>query len=662
MGQYSQEDRVFRVAVPSLGEDVLLLEGFSGHEHVSEPFEFTLEMVSENDSIDPEEVLRGPILLWMRLPDGTDRPIHGRCSRFAQLGRHEELTHYEAEVVPWLWFLSLTQDCKIFQDMTVLEIIEEVFSKYEAADYENNCIEDYSPREYCVQYRETDLNFVSRLMEEEGIFYFFEHSEDGHKLILADDSSALEDCPGQSTFSITTTPDAWVEEDVITEFEREYQVYTNRVTLTDFDHLQPSMNLQSTASDDDHEELYDYPGRYSELSAGERYAGILLEERAAGWAMARGAGTCRAQASGYKFDLTDHYRSDANQTYFLLSVWHVGRGGGYRSGDSDTEYTNQFECIPANVAYRPPRVARKPLMRGTQTAVVVGPSGEEIHTETHGRVKVQFHWDRIGQLDENSSCWIRVSHPWAGKGWGAVSIPRIGQEVIVDFLEGDPDRPIITGRVYNAESMPPFGLPDGAVVSGIKSDSHKGSGFNAITMDDTAGKEQLKIHGQYDMITEVQHDRSTTIKSGNDTISVEAGTRSVTVKGDTSLTVQAGSRTVSVTGGDYSSTASGAVKLHGKGAGVKITGDASGVTITGTPNVDISGASTAKVSSPSVDIGDAKITIHGSIVKIDGSTITISAKGGSVTVDASGVSISGSAIKSAASGVNEIKGSMVKLN
>jgi type VI secretion system secreted protein VgrG len=234
--------------------------------------------------------------------------------------------------------------------------------------------------------------------------------------------------------------------------------------------------------------------------------------------------------------------------------------------------------------------------------------------------------------------------------------------VIVDFLEGDPDRPIITGRVYNAESMPPFGLPDGAVVSGIKSDSHKGSGFNAITMDDTAGKEQLKIHGQYDMITEVQHDRSTTIKSGNDTINVEAGTRSVTVKGDTSLTVQAGSRTVSVTGGDYSSTASGAVKLHGKGAGVKITGDASGVTITGTPNVDISGASTAKVSSPSVDIGDAKITIHGSIVKIDGSTITISAKGGSVTVDASGVSISGSAIKSAASGVNEIKGSMVKLN
>ncbi|MCJ7628278.1 MAG: type VI secretion system tip protein VgrG, partial [Longimicrobiales bacterium] len=259
MPRYSQKDRFFRVDVPSIGEDVLLLEGFSGEEHVSEPFEFTLQLLSEETGIDPLKVLREPIVLTVRLPDGSDRQIHGICNRFAQHGRDEELTTYEAEIVPWLWFLSLNKDCKIFQKKTVLEILQEVFGKYGQADFDIKCVESYSPREYCVQYRESDLDFVSRLMEEEGIFYFFQHSGEGHKLILADDRSAVEACKGQEIFRVEQSPDVRDDEDVITELEREHQVYTAKVTITDYDFAQPSMNLESSASDEDYEEIYDYP-------------------------------------------------------------------------------------------------------------------------------------------------------------------------------------------------------------------------------------------------------------------------------------------------------------------------------------------------------------------------------------------------------------------
>jgi len=522
MPRYSQTDRVIRVEVPSLGDDVLLLEGFSGEEHVSEPFEFTIQLLSEETGIDPKAVLREPMILTIRLPDGSDRKIHGLCNRFSQGGRDEDLTSYEAEIVPWLWFLSLNQDCKIFQQKTVIEIIEEVFGKYGNADFDIKCVESYAPREFCVQYRESDLDFVSRLMEEEGIFYFFQHSNEGHKLILADDRSAVEACEGQDIFRVEQSPDTRVDEDVITELEREHQVYTAKVTVTDYDFLQPSMNLESSASEEDYEEVYDYPGRYSKLSDGERYASLRLQEKAAAQEVVRGVGKCRAFRSGYEFDLSEHYRADSNQTYFLKSVWHSAHGGGYRTSQQEAEYSNEFECIPASIPFRPASRTPKPVVQGSQTALVVGPSGEEIFTEKNGQVKVQFHWDRVGQKDENSSCWVRASHPWAGKGWGAVSIPRIGQEVIIDFLEGDPDRPIITGRVYNAEVMPPFPLPDGAVVSGIKSDSHKGSGYNEMSMNDTPGEEKFTVNAQYDKGTTVGNDSTESVGNNrSSSVSVE---------------------------------------------------------------------------------------------------------------------------------------------
>jgi len=675
MPRYSQQNRIFRVDVPNLETDTLLLESFSGEEHVSSPFQFSLRLLSEDPAVDPNALLREPLILTIQLPDGSERKIHGHCRRFAQYGRDEDLTTYRSEIVPWLWFLTLNQDCRIFQQMSVLEILEEVFGKYEQADFDIRCVESYAPREYCVQYRETDFAFVSRLMEEEGIFYFFQHSEEGHKLILADDRSAVDPCTGQDIFRVEQSPDARDDEDVITTLEREHQVYTTKVTLTDFDFVQPSMNLESSASDDDYEEIYDYPGKYTQLSEGERYATIRLEERGAAREVVKGNGLCRAFRSGYEFDLSEHYRSDMNQTYFLTSVLHEGSGGGYRSSQQEAEYANHFRCIPASIPFRPPSVTPKPVMHGSQTAMVVGPSGEEIFTEKHGQVKVQFHWDREGKRDENSSCWVRASHPWAGKGWGAVSVPRIGQEVIIDFLEGDPDRPIITGRVYNAEAMPPFPLPDGAVVSGIKSDTHKGSGYNEISMDDTPGKEKFTIHAQYDKGTTVGNDSTESV--GNNRSSDVSVDDSLTVGSNQSVSVGSnqtvevgGDRTLKVGGneavdiGSQKSEKIGADHILSTGGNQDITvGAAQAVTVTGAQNIKTTGARVVDCAA-SMDLkagsalkieGGAEVTISAPQIKIAGDAkVTISAGAGSIEVGPSGVKVSGPIV--------DVTGGMIKNN
>ncbi len=661
MGKYSQQDRAFRISVPSLDEDTLLLEGFSGEEHVSEPFDFKLEMVSENDSIAAADVLREPFVLLIRLPDGSDRHIHGICVQFGQHGKDEGLTSYEARMVPWLHLLSLNRDCRIFQEKTVLEIIEEVFSRYDLADYEVKCLGSYSPREYCVQYRESDLNFVSRLMEEEGIFYFFEHSEGGHKLILADDSSAIQECQGQDYFRVAATADARQNEDVITDLEREYQVYTNKVTLTDYDPLHPSLDLESSASDDDHEEVYDYPGRYAELSEGERYASLLLEERAAGHDVARGLGRCRAFRSGYKFELSEHYRKDFNQAFLLLSVWHSGHSGGYRTSEAQTEYSNHFVCIPASVPFRPPRRAPKPVIHGSQTAVVVGPSGEEVYTDKHGRIKVQFHWDREGQKDENSSCWIRVASPWAGKGYGSVSIPRIGNEVVVDFLEGDPDRPLVMSSVYNAEQAPPFQLPGSGIQMGMKSRSSPGGGGdNEITMTDTAGKEMMNIHAQYDQVTTVGNDQTNTINNNRTTsVSVDdtesvGSNQSIEVGSNQKTTIGA-DRSLSVGGNDTNSVSGN----QENGIGGNRTGDVGGnesLSVGSNRDISVSG-------NHSLDAGGNVLIKAGAEITLEaGAKIVLTVGGTTITLTPGSLESSSPAITTTAAASHDIKGAVVKHN
>lgn len=513
MTDYTQANRPMWVET-ELGEDVLLLEGFNGREAMSEPFLFRLDLLSEDPAIDGESVLRTNVGVGLTLPDGETRWIHGVVRRFVQLRRDHDLTAYRAEIVPWLWFLSLARDCRIFQEKDALDIVEEVFNEQGYADFEIRCIRSYRKREYCVQYRETNLDFVTRLLEEEGIFYFFEHTEDKHVLVLADDMTSIKPCEGQPQARVhsQTLPD----EDVLLEIEREYAAHAGQVTLADYDYLQPSLHLMTSVHGGQPEEVYDFPGNFDDLEDGDRNARLALEREEALRQVVRGESTCRAFHSGGRFQVMDHFSSNGNHHYALIELRHRAKTGQYRAGSEDDalDYRNEFLAIPHEVPFRPARRTGKPAMRGAQTAVVVGPSGEELWTDEFGRVKIQFHWDRLGSRNENSSCWVRVTTPWGSKGFGSVAVPRIGDEVVVDFLEGDPDRPIIVGSVYNAERMPPFEFPAQQAHAGMRSHSVKGDGtkFSEIRFDDEPGEERLVIHAEKDHHVVVENNEYHTVQ------------------------------------------------------------------------------------------------------------------------------------------------------
>lgn len=674
MPGYSQANRPLRVDTV-LGGDALLLERFSGVEAVSAPFCFQLRLLSEDPQIVAEQLLRSPAVLTAVLPAGGERKVHGLISRFAQLGQQDELTFYRAELVAWPWFLSLSRDIRIFQNLSVLEIVEQVFQSRGYSDFEIRCTQAYAKRDYCVQYRETDLDFVSRLLEDEGIFYFFEHSDAKHVMVLTDDNSSIKPLDGQpeARMAVERVP----EEDVVLSLTDERFAYIGAVTLGDYDYLRPSLSLRTSVSGNGKEEVYDYPGNYAAIEDGERYARLRLEEREAQARRLTGEGTCRAFRSGGRFDLSDHYRHDLNQSYTLLEVRHTGSAGDYRSwGTAEIDYRNEFTAIPHDVPFRPARRTPKPLVRGSQTAAVVGKAGEEIWVDKYGRVKVQFNWDRAGSRDENSSCWVRVAHPWAGKSWGSVAIPRVGDEVVVEFLDGDPDRPIITGSVYNADQPAPFDLPGRGMVMGLKSRSTPGGGgYNEISMSDEKGKEAVTIHAQRDMVTTVENDQTSTINNnrvvsiavddtgsvgsnqalgvtGNQTLDVK-GNRTATVGADDSLTIAAqrkqdvgGDETVSV--GGARSVSVGTNQQMDIGAEHTLTAGAN-ITLDAGARVVITGSASVEIQAPRIALrGDAEVTL--------------SVAGSIVSLKPSGVEISGSAIKTAAQAVNEITGATVKVN
>jgi type VI secretion system secreted protein VgrG len=625
-----------------LGDDVLLFHGMHTREELSRLSGYELDLLSPKGDVDLDEILGKNVTIKVALPDDKTRYFNGYVTRFAQTGVYGRYHRYGATVRPWLWFLTRTADCRIFQAMTVPEIVKAVFADHAAADFAVELTGTYRKWTYCVQYRETDFNFVSRLMEHEGIYYYFRHTDGHDTLVLTDSTSKHTASDGYAEIPFVAREqlvrpelehiDSW-------DFAREIQpgVYVH----DDYDLDRPSVELKTrkvlsrTYTPSDYE-LFDYPGLYVQKADGEQYAGVRIDEFGAQFEVAHATTNARGIHVGSLFTLEEFPRADQNREHLIVAASHDLEFSGYEAmpGGAGTHYRCGFTAMSTAQQFRPRRSTPKPFVQGPQTAVVVGPAGDEIYTDKYGRVKVQFHWDRYGKKDENSSCWIRVGQPWAGKAWGTVSTPRIGHEVIVDFLEGDPDQPIIVGSVHNAENMPPHT----AHVSGIKSNTHKGRGYNQMTMDDTAGKEQITIHAQYDMNTTIEHSETRTIKTG---------TQTVTVKGDTSLTVQAGSRTVSVTGGNYSGTASDAVVLHGKGQGVSITGDAKGVTIIGTgagvgikgtPDFYAEGASSAGIKAPVVFVGDKQVDIMGT-------KITIAAGASSIVLDAGGISIQGPLIK-----------------
>lgn len=539
--------------------DELLFHGMHAQEELSRAGEFQLDLLSKNKDVDRDKILGAKVTVKVHLPDDKVRYFNGFVTRFsagASLGRY---SRYYAVVKPWLWFLTRTADCRIFQEKTVKQIVEEIFADHpEIADFVFELTEDYRTWNYCVQYRETDFNFVSRLLEHEGIYYYFRHTEGHDTLVLTDSTDKHNPFAGYETLKYVA-PQVMVKPgtEVIRSWDISREVQPGVYVHDDYDFERPSVELITTKTlprkyTPSTLEVYDYPGCYIQKPHGERYAHVRIDEYGSQFETAQAGTNYRGVHVGARFTLEGHGIEKVNGDYVVLATTQALETSQYESGDTEgAEFRCTFTALSCSQQFRPRRVTPKPFVQGPQTAVVVGPAGDQIYTDKYGRVKVQFHWDRRGKKDENSSCWVRVSHPWAGKGWGSVSTPRIGQEVIVDFIEGDPDQPIITGRVYNEENQPPFGFPAGAVISGIKSDTHKGGGYNEISCDDTAGKEKVTIHGQYDMNSTIEHDQTTTVHNNRtDTIDVNdsetvGSNQTIQIGADQKITVGA-NRTESV--------------------------------------------------------------------------------------------------------------------
>ena len=543
------------VLTTTLGKDFLLVQQMTAAEKLSHLFRFELELRHEETetgdeptAVDPKKILGQAVTVSVEQRDKTKRFFNGIVVNFAQGQRDERFSHYRAVVVPQVWLLTQNVQSQIFQQLSVPDILKKFLGGFNVAYQIQG---DFKPRNYCVQYRESDFDFISRLMEEEGIFYFFEHSDGSHKMVLANTPQSHTDCPTKSEidFSLEVAPDDDFKSAVATWYV-ENNLQTGKYTLWDFNFGQPKKNLEATqpssfkVAGNDKLEVYDYPGGFAKRFDGvtrdggeqagdlqnlfddnKRTVGIRMEEIDAGYKQISGSSDCASFTAGHRFKLNNHPNADNNIQHILVSVTHeLLQTPAYQTGeDEPNAYSNQFLCLPhgagrdgvRHAPFRPERKTAKPVVRGSQTAFVVGTPSEEIFTDKYGRVKVQFHWDRDSKADASSSCWVRVAQAWAGNLWGTMFIPRVGMEVVVDFLEGDPDQPIITGCVYNAEAMPPYKLPDEKTKMTIKSDSTTGGGgFNELRFEDKKGSEQIFVHAQKDVDKRVKNDEREWV--GND--------------------------------------------------------------------------------------------------------------------------------------------------
>jgi len=487
--------RVVELAT-TLEPDKLLFHSMRGKEELGRLGEYRLEMLSLDPKIDFDAVLGQPLTVKLALDNDEQRMFSGHVSRISQVGTHGRFTVYRATVRPWLWFLTRTTNCRIFQDKTVPDILKEVFAQHApVADVEFALTESYPPWDYCVQYRETDFDFVSRLMEHEGIYYFVKHADGKHTLVLADSYSAHPVAPLAEVPFIDPKRLARPDLDQVSEWAVHRELQAARFALIDYDFEKPNVTLHVKASTKQKHamadyEHFDYPGDFTERKDGEAYVRKRKEETQAKFERAEGATNARALATGSLFSLTNHPRDDQNTEYLMVSADVELTMSEYESGEANggAEYRCRFTAINSHQPFRSERLTPKPIIHGPQTATTVGPDGEIIHTDEYGRVKVQFHWDRYGKYDDKSSCWIRVSQNWGGRGWGGMFIPHVKQEVIVEFLEGDPDLPLITGRVYNKNNMPPIELPAGKTQSIIRD-----HGSNQIIMQGHDGVQQIHI-------------------------------------------------------------------------------------------------------------------------------------------------------------------------
>jgi type VI secretion system secreted protein VgrG len=679
-----------------LGKDVLLLDAFSGTEAISQLFQFDLGMYADSDTKVAFEQLLGQ-KVTVTISGDTPRYFNGIVSRLSQgqrvkgLGQKASLIRYEAEMVPQLWLLTKNVQSRIFQQKSVPDILKQVLK---GLDVSFEIQGTFAPRDYCVQYRESDFDFASRLMEEEGIYYFFKHSSSGHQLVLANTPQSHPAVAWPSPIIYEEIGGGVRPDERISGWVKSQEIRTAKQTLRDHCFELPSDNLEAAepivesvqAGTVTHKfktganaslENYDFPGRYAQRFDGvdpggsdqagnlqkifqdnKRTTGIRIQEEATDGLVIEGESDCRLLTAGHKFTLSKHF--DADGPYIVTDVEHtVAIEGAYTSATKKGEtYSNTFHCIPAALPFRPARRTPKARVDGTQTAVVVGPAGEEIFTDKYGRVKVQFFWDRQGQKNANSSCWVRVGTLWAGKQWGMIHIPRIGQEVIVAFEEGDPDQPIIVGSVYNADQMPPYALPANKTQSGIKSRSSLKGGtddFNELRLEDKKGSEEIYFHAQKDFnrvvenndtvkvgsnkaddgsqTIEIWNHRTETVKTGNEKVTVEKGNRDVIVKtGDDTHKVEKGNRDVQIAMGNDSLT----IKTGNQ-----------------TTKLNLGASSTEAMQSIELKVGQSSIKVDQTGVTIQGMMISIQ---GQVQTQVQGLmtQISGSAMTQISGGITMI--------
>jgi type VI secretion system secreted protein VgrG len=645
----TQDNRLLAINTP-LGKDYLLLDRISGTEGLSRLYSFDVSILHEEDEpgyeatvVDPARIIGQGVYISIRQRDGTVREITGIVNEFSQGGRNTRFSFYTARIVPHVWILTQKFQSRIFQNISVPDILQEVLSGFEV-QWEIQRVTN--KRNYCVQYRESDFDFASRLMEEEGIYYFFEHGDGRHKMVVANTPQSHRDCPSKSSipFYIDVTRD---KEDFITSIHSwtmNNKLQTGKVTFWDHNFQLPERKLDHTETtgftfaDNNQLELYDYPGghgrKYDGISSsGGDQAGqlaltetdrdinvkIMMQSLDAQVKVATGHGDCSSLTPGFRFELFNHPNSLNNGRYAITSVTHEAEQNPHYVSEDDIEepYKNSFSCIALGAGmppFRPPRTTPKPLIYGSQTAVVVGPPGEEIFTDKYGRVKVQFYWDRQGQMNLGSSCWVRIAQPWAGNHWGSMFIPRIGMEVVVHFLEGDPDSPVITGAVYNPLAMPPYTLPDEKTKSTIKTHSTTGGGgFNEFRFEDKKGSEQIFIHAEKNQDTRVKNDSLEYI--GNDRHLIIVNEQLELVKKDKHLHVQ----------GDHNEKVDSAISIQAgtdieEKAGTKFAVDAgSEIHLKSGTNVTIeTGASlTLKVGGNFININAGGIFIKGTMVMLN---------------------------------------------
>ena len=618
----------------ALGDDVLLFERMSGSEQLGRLSEYRVQMLSTKHDLKIADVLGKPLGVHVDLPAGGKRHFNGVVTRFASTGWHGSLCRYEAVVHPWLWLLTRSSNCRIFQDKSVVDIVKAVCGDAAYGGLVELSVAalsgTYAALPYCVQYRETDFNFVCRLLENAGIYFYFTHDASKHTMVLADSYGAHEPITGYAAVEFSgESGRRIVDQEAIYSWEAGGEIQPSVYALNDFDFEKTAasnsggLRVKSTiaaAFAQTSFEMYDYPGGYVAAADGTALARGHMEGLHGQCEEIRADTNARGLFPGGLFKLKEHPRGDQNREFLVTGASYDIVGDDYSSGGGTPgEFQCRFTAVGKEHSYRAPRHMSKPVVQGPQTAMVVGKAGEEIWTDKYGRVKLQFHWDREGKEDEKSSCWVRVAQGWAGKGWGAMFIPRIGMEVIVSFLEGDPDRPLVTGCVYNGDAMPPYALPAEQTKSTIMSNSSKGgAGYNEIRFEDKKDSEEIYVQAEKDFNRVVKN---------NDTLKVgfekkDKGDQTIQIKNDQNLDV-GGNQTVAITGDQK-------------------------VTVSKTIVIEATTSIELKVGGSSIKIEPAKITVKSAEIAVESDANTTVKAGAMMT------------IKSGA--VMTIEGALVKIN